>query len=196
MLAEVDAESGSVRLDDEGLSALLEGQPPTALDSERLAPALAALRQPTVALELVVGGSAARLAHRIGVSPDAAALLLGVRPGLHQLSVVPPSYVASALVRLTRLRPRPTAERSARAFSADRQEELTHEDPARRTAALAEAGADHAWRLVVARAGDHRSITAVDGQAGLFLAEGDTLLPITNTTAYRIFSTVLGAEAG
>jgi hypothetical protein len=206
MLIELDAESGAVRLDDEGFAALLaaaradsgaDAAAVAALESERLGWALTAVDRPVVTLELVVAGAASSLTHRAWVDRDCAALLLGVREGLLQLMAAPPAYVASSLVRLTRLQPRRVDERVDVPFPASRLPDLVDPDPARRTAALADAGAEVAWQLAITWTGGRRELTAVDGPGGVRLAEpgGDTLRAVTNTELYRILTTALPPEA-
>lgn len=205
MLAELDTASGAVRVDDEGLAALLGametadavGPLATALASPAVAEALDALRRPLVTLELAVASPHARVAHRLSLVPGTAALLLGVTLDIHQLMALPPAFVPSSLVRLTRMRPRRVDERSDVAFSAARFGELVDPDPDRRSRALADAGADLAWRLDVRWADGGQLLTATDGPSGLRLAEADRdlLRAVTNTEVYRIFATALPVAA-
>lgn len=201
-----------VRLDDDGLATLLDlaqgGAPdPAALTGivdpglgpplgPALAPALDTVREPRVTLDLVVAGTS-RLTHRAWVTPEHAVLVLGVRPDLHQLMVLPPSHLAAALVRLTRLRPRRTGERAERPCPRDALRLLVDPDPEVRGPALQRVGASVAWRWGVAWSQGRSEVTGVDGENGLFLAdaEAEVLRPVSNTTAYRIFSTVLPPDA-
>lgn len=206
MLVEVDEGSGVVRLDDEGVAALTRpattdgaSDPAvrTLLGSGRYDAALAALREPVVTMDLVVAASGSRLTHTASVVPETAAVLLGVRPGLHQLMAMPPAYLTAALVRLTGLEPRRVAERTDVPFPQTRLGELVAEDPEQRTATLAEVGADLAWRLEVRWATGSQQLTATDGRDGVRIAGPgeDVLRAVTNTTVYRILSTTLPWEA-
>lgn len=205
-MIEVDAGSGVLRLDDDGLGALLAsvaGDPDpelvAALDAAGAtslvdAALLDTAREPEVVLDLVVAGTSTMLAHRAWVDPDRAVVVLGVRPGLHQLMVLPPAHLAAALVRMTRLRPRRTGPRTPRSHPSAGLAALVSADAGVRGSALGEVDAGFAWRLGVAWAGSRRSeITAVDGRDGLFWADDGALHPVSNTTAYRAFATVLTA---
>lgn len=178
-MTDVRADPGVLRLDDEGLASYLGSRSGSEVE-----------------LDLVVAGSAAVLRHRVLAVPEEAVVVLGVRPGLHQVMVVPPSHVAAALVRLTRMRPRPTGARTPRRFPAAGLAALVDDDPEVRVPALREVGAGFAWRLGVQWAdGARRSVHAVDGADGLFWADpvDEVLDPVSNTLAYRAFSTVLTA---
>lgn len=197
-----------VRLDDDGLATLLDlaqggatdPAAPRGIDDpglgRALGPALDIVREPDVTLDLVVAGTS-RLTHRAWVTPECAVLVLGVRPDLHQLMALPPSHLAAALVRLTRLRPRRAGERARRPCPRDALRLLVDPDPEVRIPALQRMGASVAWRLGVAWSQGRREVTGVDGEDGLFLADadGEVLRPVSNTAAYRIFSTVLPPDA-
>lgn len=201
-----------VRLDDDGLATLLDlahgGAADPAALTRILGPgldpplglgldaALDTVREPDVAIDLVVAGTS-RLTHRAWVTPERTVLVLGVRPDLHQLMVLPPSHLAAALVRLTRLRPRRTGERGERPCPRDTLRLLIDPDPEVRCPALQGVGASLAWRLGVAWSQGRREVTGVDGEGGLFLADAgaEVLRPVSNTAAYRIFSTVLPPDA-
>lgn len=207
MLIESDHDTGAVRVDEEGLAALLSAargddatphpDAVTALASGRLDAAVAAIGAPLVTLGLVVAGTSTRLEHRAWVTPQGAALLLGVRPGVFQLMAQDPAFLTAALVRLTRMRPRRVAERAVVEVAAERLPDLVAPDEAPRRAALGEAGADFAWHLSARWDGGGRDLVAVDGPRGLQLAEPGTarLVPVSNTTAYRILSTLLPTDA-
>ena len=192
------------RLDDAGLAALLAagrgdgggdgGQNGTTSADAGLLAAASTLRDALVELDVVVAGTS-RLEHRVWVAPDRAVFVLGVQPGLHQVLLLPPSHLAAALVRMTRLRPQRTGDRAPRPWPEQDLGRLVDPDAEVRGIALEEAGATWAWRLGVSWADERVELTAVDGDGGLFLADGDALVPISNTTAYRIFSTALPAEA-
>lgn len=191
-MIELDPDSGAMRVDDDGLAALLSGPDP---DSVPL-PLVRTLREPDVALELVVAGNSALLRHRVFAAPDQAVAVLGVRPGLHQVMALPPGHVAAALVRLTRLRPRRTTSRDERTLPTAGADSLLSDDVATRRHSLGEVGADVAWRLAASWSGDRRqSVTAIDGPDGLFWADAtrEVLAPVSNTSAYRAFATVLTA---
>ena len=106
----ISVQDGVVRLDDHGVAALLGGEDPDPdavgeLQRAGLGPALETLRQPLVTVDVLVAGTSTQL-HRAGVDAERAVVLLAVRPGLHQLMVLPPSHLAAALVRMTRTGPR------------------------------------------------------------------------------------------
>lgn len=166
------------------------------LDDDALASYLDTVGRPDVDLELVVAGTSGVLPHRILAVPDEAVVVLGVRPGLHQVMVLPPAHVAAALVRMTRLRPHPTRDRAVRRFPAAGLAALVDDDAQVRLDSLREVGARFAWRLGVRWTDDERhDLTAVGGADGLFWADPvDQLLrPVSSTQAYRAFSTVLAA---
>lgn len=207
-MIEVDAGASVLRLDDDGLATLLASVAAAADPDPELVAALdaagttslldAALldtaREPEVVLDLVVAGTSTMLAHRAWVDPDRAVLVLGVRPGSHQVMVIPPGHLAAALVRMTRLRPRRTGPRAPRSHPSAGLAALVSADEGVRASALGEVDAGFAWRLGVAWADSGRSeITAIDGRDGLFWADEDALHPVSNTTAYRAFATVLTA---
>lgn len=200
MLIERDPLSGVLRVDHDGLQALVSAsrgaevpEAATVLETDGVGDAMATVTDPDVTVELVVGGTSTRLSHRIWVDPDRAVVLPELRPGLAQLMVVPPGHLAAALARLVRLRPRRTGERVVRPFPADRLDDLVAPDAVVRSDALAQAGAGFAWQLLVGWAGEARRVTAVDGPDGPFLADPDhgVLRPTTNTILYRLFATVL-----
>lgn len=94
---------------------------------------------------------------------------------------------------MTRMRPRPTADREPRGGEAA----LVDDDREVRLPALRAVGAGFAWRLGVVWGDDERhDLTAIDGADGLFWAdpEHQMLEPVSNTLAYRAFSTVLTAS--
>ncbi|MCD4525271.1 hypothetical protein [Nocardioides sp. cx-173] len=190
MLVETDAASGAVRLDDEGLAALLAGEQPGP------EPLLAVIAEPTVTLGLAVAGVETRLEHRAWVTRESAALLLGVRPGLFQLMAHDPAFLTAALVRLTRMRPRRVEDREPVDLPAERLPDLVAADETVRRAALAAAGADFAWHLSLRWQGGQRDLVAVDGPRGLHLGDpaAPRLVPVSNTTAYRILSTALPTD--
>lgn len=174
-----DADRGVLRLDDEGLTSFLE-----------------TVVRPEVALDVVVAGTAGVLRHRVLAVPEEAIVVLGVRADLHQVMVLPPAHVAAALVRMTRMRPRPTGEREARRYPTAGLAALVDEDPDVRLPAQRQVGAGFAWRLGVTWADDERlAVTAIDGADGLFWADpvDEVLRPVSNTLAYRAFTTVLMA---
>jgi hypothetical protein len=205
MLIDHDAAAGTVRVDEEGLRALLAArrgevvpEASAALEAaEGLDADLGAVTDPLVSLGLVVAGPTARLEHRIWVDAERAVAVAEVRPGTSQLLVLPPAHLAAALARLARLRPRRTGERAERRWHDERLPELVAADPTVRAAALAEAGAGHAWQLVVDWAGEERRLVGVDGEDGPFLAdpEAGVLRPTSNTVLYRLFATVLPPAA-
>lgn len=200
MLAEVDPVSGALRLDDDGLAALDSPSPApehpdlrAALASVPVRAVLAARQAPLASLDLVVAGPDSRLDHRVWVDEQWAGLRLQVRAGLHQLMAVPPGHLTAGLVRLVRLRPRRVDERADVPFPRSRLDDLVATERTLRTAALADAGAELAWRLEVGSADGGQVLTATDGAGGLRLAEAgqDVLRAVSNTAGYRILSTVL-----
>lgn len=207
MLLDVDHASGTVRLDDEGFAALVEAagsgsatahpEALTAIASGGLDAVMGAVLRPAVSLELLVAGTTVRQLHRAWVDAGTAALLLAVRPGVDQLLGCPPAFLTAALVRLTRIRPRRTHTRTSVAFPDERLPELVATDPVVRGAALADAGGELAWQLDLSWPGGSRRVVAVDGPAGVRVADpgGGRLLGASNTTIYRILSTALPATA-
>lgn len=200
MLVEIDPVSGALRLDDDGLAALDSPSPApehpdlrAALGSMAVRAVLAARQAPVVTLDLVVAGPDTRLTHRAWVDEQWAGLQLQVRPGVHQLMAVPPGHLAAGLVRLVRLRPRRVDERTDVPFPRSRLDDLVATEQPLRAAALADAGAELAWRLEVGSADGGQVLTATDGAGGLHLAEAgqDVLRAVSNTTGYRLLSTVL-----
>lgn len=209
MLVDLDHESGAVRLDQAGLDSLLAaaghdghesrgGHPDAvlALGSGRLDAAMEAIARPLVTVDLTVAGIDTRLEHRAWLTPGAGALLLGVRPGLFQLTSFDPAFLTAALVRMTRMRPRRgTAPGRLLRFPVSRLPELVGSDDEPRRRALADAGADFAWHLTARWDGGDRDLTAVDGPRGLHLATAGALQATSNTRAYRILSTLLPTDA-
>lgn len=168
------------------------------VDDAELASFLHTVGRAEVELDLVVAGSSVALTHRLLAAPDRAVVVLGVRSGLHQVMQMPPSHLAAALVRLTRMRPRRTGERRHRRYPTAGLSALVAADPEVRLPALAEAGASFAWRLDVTWAdGQSSTVSAIDGKDGLFWADrtDQVLRPVSNTMAYRVFTTVLTAGA-
>jgi hypothetical protein len=194
----ITVDDGVVRLDDAGVTALLAGDDvvdaSTARDLERagLRPAMDTLREPLVTLEVLVAGTSLQV-HRAAVDAGRAVLLLAVRPGLHQLMVLPPSHLAAALVRMTRVGPRRVPAREPRPAPAGGSTGLLSADAGVRQRALEEAAATLAWRLRVGWDGEHRDVVAVDGPAGPHVLDEDArlLVPVTATSIYRIFATAL-----
>lgn len=193
----ITVQDGAVRLDDAGVATLLAGDdldPATAARLERagMGSALDTVRRPLVTLEVLVAGSSRQL-HRVAVDADHAALLLAVRPGLHQLLVVPPSHVAAALVRITRSGPRRASGGGPRPAPSDAVTRLLSDDAGVRHDALRDASATLAWRLRVGWDGEHRDLVVVDATDGLHVVDEDegTLLPVSATTLYRVFTTSL-----
>jgi hypothetical protein len=210
MLLEPD-EHGA-RLDGAGVSALLAAARDEPVDPEaavtlasgRLDAALAALADPLVSLELVVAGGSVRLAHRGWANDDLVVLLAAVHApaagpeggGEWRLLTMPPDLLTSGLVRLTRIRPRrDPAEPLAGAW----RDDLVATDPdvrgrARSALGLPESG--FAWRLQATWPTGERLLRAVDGPAGLHLADpaGDDLQRVSNTFCYRVLSTLLPTD--
>jgi hypothetical protein len=180
VLVEADPQSGAIRLDDEGVRALVaaardpERVPAEillAVPPDRLDAVLQVIARPVARLSLVVEGAEVRQEHQAWVVRDLTVLRLAVRPGLHQLMTFPPAHLTAALVRAVRMRPRRPAQ---------------HPDP----------DSDFTWHLELEWAGGVRSLTAVDGATGLRIVEPDREpRPVSNTEAYRILSTLLPREA-
>jgi hypothetical protein len=164
-----------------------------ALADDRLGAMLNVVVDPAIELRLVVAGPETRVEHRGWLAGDALVLLLWVRPELRQLMSTDRAFLTATLVRLTRMRPRHLADRVPADFPAATLDELVSTDPRLRALALADARADFAWRLDLTSEGGRRTLTAVDGDLGLRLADPDKdrLMPVTNTFAYRVLSTVL-----
>ena len=178
-MSDVDAGSGVLRLDDENLASYLD-----------------TIAHAEVKLDLLVAGTSGVLRHRILAVPDEAVVVLGVRPGLHQVMALPPAHVAAALVRMTRLRPHPIGDLAIRRYPAAGLAALVDDDAQVRLNSLREVGARFAWRLSVRWTDDERhDLIAVDGPDGLFWADPveQLLRPVSSTQAYRAFSTVLTA---
>ena len=198
----ITVQDGVVRLDNAGVAALLpDGDdlgPGTVRDLERagLGAALATLRSPVVTLEVLVAGATVQL-HRASVDAERAVVLLAVRPGLHQLMVLPPSHLAAALVRMTRIGPRRASRGERRAAPAEAATRLLSADDAVRQGVLQEAAATLAWRLRVGWDGEHRDLVVVDGPDGLHVLdeEAGDLVPVSATSLYRVFTTALPPEA-
>lgn len=194
----ITLQDGVLRLDDAGVAALIPGgdDPDRAVvrDLERagLGPALETLRHPLVTVEVLVAGATLEL-HRVAVDAEHAVVLLPVRPGLHQLMVLPPSHLAAALVRMTRTGPRKASGRERRTAPAEARTRLLSPDAGVRRAVLHDVGATRAWRLRVGWDGEHRDLVAVDGPDGAHVLddEAGALLPASATMLYRVFSTAL-----
>lgn len=195
----ITVHDGVVRLDDAGVAALMGGgdlEPAVAADLDRagLLPALDTVRRPVVTLEVLVAGATLQL-HRVAVDVERAVALLAVRPGVHQLMVLPPSHVAAALARVTRTGPR-RASGTGRAATPGAVTRLFSADADARREVLHELGSTLAWRLRVGWDGEHRDLVVVDGADGLHVVDDEgALLPVTATTLYRVFSTALPPEA-
>jgi len=197
----IAVQDGVVRLDDAGVAAVLgDGDLDDAATAELaaagLGPALVTVRRPIVTLEVRVAGSSTQV-HRIAVDAERAVVLLAVRPGLHQLMVLPPSHVAAAVVRITRIGPRRSPAGGPRPAPADAVARLLSDDSAVRHDALRAASATLAWRLRAAWDAEHRDLVVVDGTDGMHVLdeEDGALLPVSATTLYRVFSTALPPEA-
>lgn len=193
----ITAQDGVVRLDDAGVTALLGAgdlDPATAreLDGAGVGEAVATLRDPLVTLEVLLAGDGLQR-HRAAVDAERAVVVLAVRPGLHQLMVLPPSHLAAALVRMTRTGPRRVTGGGRRTAPDDLAARLLADDDEVRRAALGEVGAAVAWRVRVGWDGERRDLVAVDGADGTHVLDDESgaLLPTTATTLYRVFSTVL-----
>lgn len=200
MITETD---GVVRLDDATVTVLLatdardvDPRVVTELDGAGVLPALATLRRPLVSMEVLVAGSSIQV-HRALVDADRAVLLLAVRPGQHQLMVVPPAHLAAALLRMTRTGPRRSSGTQPRPAPEDAVLRLLSEDDDVRHHALREVGATLAWRLRVRWRSEHRDLVVVDSAGGLRVLDDDAgaLLPTSATTLYRVFSTALPPAA-
>lgn len=204
MAGETDPSTGVARLDEDTLQAALGA---AAGDSSRLAAVteasgaplpdavLTTLADPVVEVVLEVASAPQVLRHRVWLRPGHAVLVLAVRPGLLQLVEQPPDRLTAALVRLTRMRPRRRRAAGTTSLPGDRLPELVAAGPDVRRAALADAGADFAWRLRATWDGGGRLLTAVDGPRGLHLAGPDgSLVPTSNTEAYRILSVLLPTD--
>ena len=197
----ITVQDGVVRLDDADVAALVgsnDPDPRTSRDLERagLGAALATLQSPSVTLEVLLAGATLQL-HRAAVDAERAVVLLGVRPGLHQLMVLPPSHLAAALVRMTRTGPRRASSGERRAAPAEGSARLLSADDDVRRHALRQAAATLAWRLRVRWNGEHRDLVVVDGPDGLHVLddEADELLAVSATSLYRVFTTALPPEA-
>ena len=197
----IAVQDGVVRLDDAGVAAVLgDGDLDDAATAELaaagLGPALVTVRRPIVTLEVRVAGSSTQV-HRIAVDAERAVVLLAVRPGLHQLMVLPPSHVAAAVVRITRIGPRRSPAGGPRPAPADAVARLLSDDADVRHDALRAASAALAWRLRAAWDAEHRDLVVVDGTDGMHVLdeEDGALLPVSATTLYRVFSTALPPEA-
>jgi hypothetical protein len=162
------------------------------LDEAVLLPALATVQRPAVTIEVLVAGSKV-LRHRVWVDGERAVLVLAVRPGHHQVMVLPPGHLGAALVRMTRVGPRRGSGGQRRTVQPDAPVRLLAADPDVRRAELHEVGATLAWRLRVGWDGEHRDLVAIDGPDGLSVVddEAGVLLPVSATSLYRVFSTVL-----
>jgi hypothetical protein len=172
MLIDIEPTSHAVRVDQDGFDSLRAGTDPDAalaVSAARLGPALAVIDDPVVTLTLTVTGAHTRLEHRGWVGRDTATLLVALRPELFQLVTMPPAFLTSALVRLTRMRPRRPDD----------------------------AGPDFGWELAADWAGGSRRLVASDGRDGLRLVDpvDGTPRPVSNTAAYRILSTLLPTDA-
>lgn len=197
----ITVQDGVVRLDDAGVAALLSGDgldraTTRALGGAGIAPAVETLRGPVVTLEVLIAGAELQL-HRAAVDAQRAVVLLSVRPGLHQLMVLPPSHVAAALVRMTRTGPRRAPAGERRTAPAEAAARLLSADGDERRHVLHEIGATLAWRLRVGWQGEQRDLVAVDGPDGSHVLDADAgaLQPVSATTLYRVFATVLPPAA-
>jgi len=197
----IAVQDGVVRLDDAGVAAVLgdddlDDAATAELAAAGLGPALVTVRRPIVTLEVRVAGSSTQV-HRIAVDAERAVVLLAVRPGLHQLMVLPPSHVAAAVVRITRIGPRRSPAGGPRPAPADAVARLLSDDADVRHDALRAASATLAWRLRAAWDAEHRDLVVVDGTDGMHVLdeEDGALLPVSATTLYRVFSTALPPEA-
>ncbi|HEV2798065.1 MAG TPA: hypothetical protein VGV65_10640 [Nocardioides sp.] len=195
----ITGQDGVVRLDDATVTTLLDpgsgDLDPRVLGDLDAAGVLAAvetIRRPLVSVEVVVAGAALQV-HRALVDPQRAVLLLAVRPGLHQLMVVPPSHLAAALVRMTRTGPRRSSGSRSRPAPDDAAARLLAEDDEARLGVLREVGATLGWRLRVRWDGDHRDLVVLDCADGWHVLDDEegALLPTSATTLYRVFSTAL-----
>jgi hypothetical protein len=203
-MIDLSSPSGAVRLDPAGFDALIEaarhpqaGTPADvrqALADGRLDAIMPVVLDPAAQLRLLVAGPTSRLEHRGWLTDQALVLLLGVRPGLLQLTATDPAFLTATLVRLTRMRPRHLPQRLPATFTAARLDQLVTDEPSIRAKALADAHADFAWRLDLASDSDRRSLIAVDGELGLRFAHPDEerMVPVTNTFCYRVLSTIPG----
>lgn len=192
----ITVQDGVVRLDDAGVAALMGGDELDAavtpdLDRAELRLARDTVHRPVVTLEVLVAGTTLQR-HRIAVDAERAVVLLSVRPGIHQLMVLPPSHVAAALARMTRTGPQRASARRPRATPTGATARLLSAEADARRDVLHELGATLAWRLRVGWHGEHHDLVVVDGTDGLHVVDDrGTLLPVTATMLYRVFSTAL-----
>ncbi|RKS75441.1 hypothetical protein CLV35_1907 [Motilibacter peucedani] len=204
MILEVEAGSGVVRLDPDGLAALgrahagadsvPEGAAAEALAVPGIPEALAAVAAPLATAELVVASGALVTTSRAWLARGAGALLLAVHGEVAQLLPVAPAAFPAAVARVVRLGPRRT-RRVPTPVEEAVLDDLAHADDLRRSSAYSELGADWSWVLDVRWQGGSRQLAAVDGSAGLALVEATpgsaSLRPATATEVWRLLTRVL-----
>ena len=207
MWVDLDPTTGDGRLDDEGREALVSSlrgaidatSMPARFTHPALRARLAAITDPLVELDMVVAGRNAHLHHHAWVKATDAVIALAVRDDLHQLLVVPPGHLAASLARMARLTVRRDQPRADKPWPRSRSAELVHPDVEVRTRALADTdtGGSFAWHLEVLWGEGSPGLTGVDGPDGLFLVDPhqDVLHPVSNSTAYRLFSSSLSLAA-
>lgn len=157
--------------------------------------AITAARKPVLQLQLDVAADRLTTRHHAWVDLEAVALLAQVRGDEHQVMAFPPSFLAGALARLTRLGPHRTGPRKPRDVEEGLLDDLFHADDMRRFSAYQLLGVRLAWMLATFGSETELRLAVVEDERGAWLAEpgeaGWRMTPTDATALWRRLTTLV-----
>jgi len=193
---EIHDDGAFLRVDGQGLDALVAGDDDAAAAQARSPELVTAFRevraQPLFWFELVTAGADSVLVHRGWVDDEVMGLQLALDESRWQVMVDAPDFLAAALARLVEVNPSLRSRDEAAPYAQVGLGSLTDQDDGVRREALASVGADMAWRLTCETDAAEWHVTAVDGASGpaVYSREGESFEPTTNTELFWLFATV------